>query len=106
MITITQNCGFSLSTELTNSDDTPKDLSQVKVKLVIKKDITMSDDSGLSSTIEKPDTNILLFQFPKTKTSKLSPGKYILGVKILKENGMDEEVLREEVEVVRGVVNE
>ena len=106
MQTIIKNCGFKLAFELTNADNTPLDCSALSVKLVIKQDRTLPDDSGLTYTFVNSDTNILNFQFTNTQTAALDTGKYIAGLKIIRSNGMNEEIWNDEVIVTQGVVNE
>ena len=106
MQTIIKNCGFKLSFELTNNDNTPLDCSNLSVKLVIKKDKTLADNTGLTYTYTNSDTNILNFQFSNVQTAALDTGKYIAGLKVIRSNGMNEEVWNDEVNVIQGVVNE
>ena len=106
MQSIIKNCGYKICFELTNADNTPLDCSALDVKLVIKKDKTLPDNSGLSYTFQNSDTNLLNFQFTNVQTAALDTGKYIAGLKILRANGMNEEIWNDEVMVTEGVVNE
>lgn len=104
---ITIHSRYSLGVELTNCDGTPVDLSTSTVKYILKRNKSDNDSQALlSAEYEKPDTNILDFDFDATQTAGLVAGNAVCAIKIYRTNNKDEEIWSDECVIEEGVFNE
>ena len=88
------------------SNHVPVDLSAATVKLLIKKNITDSDNEAVITKEENhPTSNIVGFHLSSTETAVLDVGRYVLGVRIEWGNGDAREIAREEMTITQGVFN-
>lgn len=97
----------SFEFELTNCDGSPVDLSESTVKFIVKRSKEDPDTSAiLSKEIVESETNNIMFQFDATETANLQEGKYVAGLKIFKENNLNEEVWSDYVQVTKEVFSD
>ena len=109
MIYIKKGDSTTLTTEpIETSSHEPVDLSAATVKLIIKCSITDEDiDAVVQKSVSHSDSNIIGFHLSATETAALDVGDYILGVKIVWDNGVDaQEIACEELKITQGAFNE
>lgn len=86
------------------ADREPVDLSAATVKMIIKSSVDDTDEMAVfSQEIENSDSNIVLFNMSPTETRHIDVGHYIMGIKIVWDDGTEREILRDNVTVNKGV---
>lgn len=108
MIYIKKGDSATLTTEpIETANHEPVDLSAATVKMIIKRSITDEDsDAVVAKEVVHSDSNIIGFHLTAAETAALDVGDYVLGVKIVWDNGVDaQEIACEELRITQGVFN-
>ena len=88
-------------------DRRPVDLSESTVKMVIKSSVEQNDeDAVFSQEISNPDTNTVAFILSAEDTRTIEAGDYIIGVKIVWDDGTEKEIVRDNIRFTKGVFND
>lgn len=106
---VNQNNLFTQTLELYQEDNrTPLDCSNATFVFMIKKDRSDPDDQAVLPpiTYEKPDTNILCFEYTAPQMNLLDPGVYIMALKIYREDDMNEELWIDQLTIEKGVFHD
>jgi hypothetical protein len=89
---------------ITYCDKSPVDLSEAKVSLIFKRQVSDNDaDALVRKDIERPESNILNYTLSMFDTRFIQEGHYVIGVKIFWEDETAQEIWRDILVVEKGV---
>ncbi|MBQ8729314.1 MAG: hypothetical protein IJY77_03370 [Alphaproteobacteria bacterium] len=109
MIYIKKGDSATLTTEpIETANHEPVDLSAATVKMIIKRSVFDEDsDAVVAKEVSHSESNIIGFHLSAAETAAMDVGDYVLGVKIVWDNGVDaQEIACEELRITQGVFNE
>lgn len=108
MIYIKQGDSETLSVgPIETCDNKPVDLSAATVKMIIKQNMETPDDEAVfAQDIVHPNSDTLAFLMSAAESASIEPGDYIVGVKIVWDDGTAREIARDKVVVSQGVFND
>lgn len=99
--TETLTCG-----PIESADREPVDLSAATVKIIIKRNVDDADNTAVfAQSVAHPESNTVAFILNAANTRAIDPGQYVLGIKIVWDDGTEREIKRDNVMVSKGVFN-
>jgi hypothetical protein len=97
---------FSLVYPGAVADKGTPDLTNAKIKFIVKKNISDPDSRAVFvQEIENPETNKVYFEMSPEDTGKLIAGTYKAGCKVYFDSGLEITVWSDDILVIKGVFN-